>query len=394
MNARRRPYALAAFALSCAFAVPHMAYAQDELCDGIDNDQDGTVDETCDCADRFVEPENRNLSIFHLGSHDDGRIAAYGANDFFEISAQGITRTEAPGRLLIDANGLSVTLRAARAYVTENGVEREIGRSTIRDVSRAQVVGTRFETALALVRRVPVAISSATSIPRIRGRIEIVAGDARAFVAWARDGTVHHVDGLSVRTTQIPGARVRAMLHRAADDVFAMSESALLHFDGTAWTTVLTTTPALPFVGLTATGAKIYLLARRDSVGGGVLHLVEGATHTTFDLEPTTAIWSLCAAPFGLYATDRGALVRWDGHAFVRLIDTMPFEYEAIDGSSPTDVVAVGDGAVVHYDGRTFRTIHHEPGRSELSDVRPTALDTLDTPERVVHRGDGFPARD
>ena len=153
MNARRRPYALAAFALSCAFAVPHMAYAQDELCDGIDNDQDGTVDETCDCADRFVEPENRNLSIFHLGSHDDGRIAAYGANDFFEISAQGITRTEAPGRLLIDANGLSVTLRAARAYVTENGVEREIGRSTIRDVSRAQVVGTRFETALALVRR-------------------------------------------------------------------------------------------------------------------------------------------------------------------------------------------------------------------------------------------------
>ena len=35
------------------------AYAQDDPCDGVDNDQDGTVDETCDCVDRF-------LSLIHI----------------------------------------------------------------------------------------------------------------------------------------------------------------------------------------------------------------------------------------------------------------------------------------------------------------------------------------
>jgi len=345
-----------------------------ELCDGRDDDGDHVVDEGCDCVDRFVEPANRNLSLWRLTRLDTHRVLAQGANDSFEVSPSGVVRVDhRPAFVLFDADGAAVTLRNGRAYATRQGVEVELGRTPIRRAPTGAYTDLRFDRALALVGGRVVPTSAAVTLPRLPSQLTAVAGDASAFVAGARDGTVQHVANGAVVTSRLPVREaVKIVRMRRPDDGFAATDHGVYRFDGTTWSEVIRV--AADRVSALALAATSVYVASTKSSGVSRLHVASSSGVEVFELEGRAHLADLVATDDAMYAIDDGTLVRWTGSAFELVIDRMPFEFEAIAGTSATDVVAVGDHVVMHYDGRTWRAIHREPYveqwyQAEFSDV-------------------------
>lgn len=151
--------------------------------------------------------------------------------------------------------------------------------------------------------------------------------DAWAVGLWHLGDFALHWNGSSWRTVPFPekGYHLVKVVAFSPSDVWAKSEHALFHWDGTAWNDTNITVPRL----LSAFGGSgpndLWVSGTAPGVGDGLLH--------------------------------------WDGTSWskVRFVTDprtgYPYGIAAISASSPTDAWAVGGAFTAHWDGTGWRRV-------------------------------------
>ena len=151
---------------------------------------------------------------------------------------------------------------------------------------------------------------------------------------------------------------LRAVWMAADGQAFAVGNAGLvLHFNGYFWVPMYTqTSPTL--LGVWGSGVNDVFAVGGDA-GAGEIHHFDGST------------WSAMTVPAGVntlrgvfgfsasevYAVGDDAVLHYDGTAWTALVPPLANPWRAVWGSSPTDLVIVGEGGqILQYDGASFTT--------------------------------------
>jgi hypothetical protein len=147
---------------------------------------------------------------------------------------------------------------------------------------------------------------------------------------------------------------------RGTDDVWAATPSALLHFDGSAWSTAYDVT-AVPHVQFRALFGAIdgTIFVAGWASGGGFVSLFDGTGWRDTYLPSANSVYQLWAHDKSdAYAiTSGGAILHWNGEFWASEYtgDALPV---GIWGSDRNDVWAVGGGGtIVHRDSGGWRIV-------------------------------------
>ena len=198
------------------------------------------------------------------------------------------------------------------------------------------------------------------TVPALRGSYSLW-GTSCADLWAALDGKLVHYDGNGLQPFTLPGAAQRVWGREATDVFVALHGQGVSHYDGNTWST-----PALFEIGNPAdwstsgdwmipnavplntdlipyrfTGADFEPLLRRQT--DPPLLLTRTTRHSAIRIHSATDIWA--------------GLNHWDGTRWA----TDPTPIMAIDGVSDTDLWAVGDDAVRHFDGAKWSTVEVSP---------------------------------
>jgi hypothetical protein len=140
----------------------------------------------------------------------------------------------------------------------------------------------------------------------------------------------------------------------APDDLYAVSGTALLHWDGGAWTTVdfggaIDPTDLQALWG--TSGSDLWL---GDSLNGRVFRW-NGTAWSTM-ITQTIAVADLWGSgDSDVFAVGQGGVSHWDGAAWTAIGGSVVDEADGVWGFGPTDVWAVGTfGALAHFDGSAW----------------------------------------
>ncbi len=200
----------------------------------------------------------------------------------------------------------------------------------------------------------------------------------------------------------VPSGTTNALnaVHGAGpSDVWAAGEQVILHFDGTAWSTVLEQ-PSELYLGAWSNGPRdVWIVGTAlDVVAGVVLHW-DGQTWSSGATSRATSLWEVWSsggddvwtvgtaaggtgymihgkamnfsrlpfegaplrgiwgqAPDDLWVVPYHApLQRWDGVAFSQPSGTADLSLMSVHGTGPADVWSVGlHGAILHWDGAAW----------------------------------------
>lgn len=142
----------------------------------------------------------------------------------------------------------------------------------------------------------------------------------------------------------------------SATDVFVTgTEGAVVHFDGTTWTSQISGTDFEIFDLWGSSSTNVYgAVGDDDSAGqvGAILHY-DGVTWTHEDIEAPYLVGIWGSSPSDVFAVGMwGTILHFDGHQWSQQTSgTTEFLWD-VWGSSPTNVFAVGSGGtILHYDG-------------------------------------------
>lgn len=176
-------------------------------------------------------------------------------------------------------------------------------------------------------------------------------------------------DGWCWASANHPMNDLESLLSFANDDVWATSGSALVHWNGQAWTPKLFVSD-VEFEALWASSpTNVLAVGHRPNAqteyGEGVLYRFDGQTWklaATYK-RPLAALWGSSATDVWVGTMFGKALLRWNGKALVEVVAPSQFEtgsaHVAMDGTSGKDVWVIGtpDGgtkAVQHFDGSAW----------------------------------------
>lgn len=182
-----------------------------------------------------------------------------------------------------------------------------------------------------------------------------LAGGYRGLARW---------DGASFDAMSHPaGANRYQVFGLAWDDVYSAGQSgymsgSLLHYDGSAWSTLFTTSDEL-FASWGTSAANLWV------VGDGTLRHWDGAVltdvptglDTCFQCDRLTGLWG--SGDGALYAVGwNGHILAWDGVTVHPLLISGQPDLVAVHGSAWNDVWAVGEhGTVLHFDGTSWSQV-------------------------------------
>ena len=202
-----------------------------------------------------------------------------------------------------------------------------------------------------------------TSVPTLFG-----VGGSGPMDVWAvgNSGTVLHWDGSAWATSDASTtANLRAVSARSPTDVWAVGDGGTVrHFDGVTWTAQSPGTAAM-LRGVWSTGSEIFAVGQTGALKGTIAHW-DGAAWTVTTLLPSSlmalnAVWGTGPAnvfAVGLVVGQGPRVFRWDGATWNAM--TLPAGLPAstnlygVSGTSGSDIWAVGDSVVLHYDGTTW----------------------------------------
>lgn len=157
--------------------------------------------------------------------------------------------------------------------------------------------------------------------------------------------------------------RLRAVWGTSATSVYAVGQGGtIIHYNGTAWSTMTAPTTA-NLVGISGVSESLIFAVGED---GSILRY-DGANWTTVASPATsylTGIW-MANASLG-YAVGGDGLLKFNGSTWA--IDGSfggPSPSRAIWGSSPSNIVVVGDGGSMRrFDGTSWSTVTQRTGTS------------------------------
>lgn len=159
---------------------------------------------------------------------------------------------------------------------------------------------------------------------------------------------VLHYDGDWSEAKRFQGDDLVSIHARAANDVWVGGAHALHHFDGSGWSDMATSEAFVSIGDEWAVGERGSVLARNGSTWAAVGQPA-GIT--------VVAAWGTSSS--NLWAVVNGTVQHFDGHAWELAPAELPqnLQLSAIWGSGADDVWAVGYGTRAHYDGQHWTTI-------------------------------------
>ena len=167
---------------------------------------------------------------------------------------------------------------------------------------------------------------------------------------------------------------IQAIWGSGADDVWAVADGMMLHWDGATWSATGLSRPGTPgpsapapvgvarWSGVWGTGPNDVWAA---SLEGGILHW------NGYSWEPSITLDSGSSTPTSLprlwgtgardvYVFGESLLKRWDGSqwADVRPSQSSSLVFFSMTGSGPSDVFVLDQATVWHFDGNTWGTVN------------------------------------
>ena len=181
-----------------------------------------------------------------------------------------------------------------------------------------------------------------------------------------RAGLVAHFDGARWSFLHAPIASpLLAIAGSSASDVYVAGERGLvMRFDGSSWSTIAAATDgALSVVALAAPAAGTLYAATAGDANGDpfdpdsrVLRFDDGTLAASTTGYASRALWAADATTI-FAAGDSAQIARHDAAGWTTSLANNSFaSLFGIWGSSPTDVFAVGDYTIRHYDGSAWTT--------------------------------------
>jgi hypothetical protein len=190
-----------------------------------------------------------------------------------------------------------------------------------------------------------------------------VTGDTVWVVGTAGGRARWNGSAWTTFTTPTVTDTLYAVWGSSTSNVYAVGQAGtILFFNGTAWSTVTITgsaTPSLTGVGGTADGDTIYAVARAGVI---VTNLGAGGNWNTVTSPVTTDLLGIWGIHNTFYAVGAGGVILTNPGtgtaAWTTMTSTFTGQLEEINGTSTSDIYAVGDnGAVLHYNGATWSIV-------------------------------------
>ena len=197
------------------------------------------------------------------------------------------------------------------------------------------------------------------------------------------NSAIIHFDGSAWNVVAGPttGGQLNAIWGSGSDDIWAGGDvGSLLHFDGTDW---------IDHAGsVSAAQQGIWGSAPNDvwmvSAAGGAAHF-DGTSWTTTTISPDhplDAIWG--SARDDIWAVGRnGTAIHYDGSSWSMVATPSTDWLQSVWGTGPNDVWAVGLAEILHYDGTAW-TATTTPSNGQPSSVRG-----LSASDAWISTGDG-----
>ena len=175
-----------------------------------------------------------------------------------------------------------------------------------------------------------------------------------AVAVGASGVTLRYEDGSWTQSPRFDGRDfLSAVWGATPDDVWAVGNDAIVHFDGSAWTKVFS--PQVHLVGVWGSGpSDVY------AVGIGASFHFDGISWNEIELggAETVArdIWG--SGPDDVFAVgEDGTIVHFDGSTWGPMTSGTDIDLRSVWGTGPADVWAVGSdssawvGCILHFDG-------------------------------------------
>jgi hypothetical protein len=179
----------------------------------------------------------------------------------------------------------------------------------------------------------PVSEGSSTAVSA-RG---IPAEDGGAVFAWEQEGLCYD------------GCAFRAIWGTSANDIFAAGDRGnIYHYDGTSWSYMENPAKYYPLYAMWGTAPDNVYAAG----SAYIVHYNGYAWHSESNpagyYSVIRGIWG--SGPDDIYAVGPGIL-HFDGRGWSKVDSTGDWSLYGVHGNSSTDIYAIGDNFIVHYDG-------------------------------------------
>jgi hypothetical protein len=180
--------------------------------------------------------------------------------------------------------------------------------------------------------------------------------------------TLNFYDGVSWSAMPHPadGAN-RYQLHgRSLSDVYGVGQSGVIRYDGTNWSTSLTTTGELVGVWVAPDGQAFV-------AGDGTFFRFDGASWIQVptglsdgpNVDRIESVWG--SSPSNVYAAGRrGIVLRWDGSRLQTVHTGYSDQVNSIFGFGPEDVYMATAAGVMRFDGRAWTLTPLGVGRTPI----------------------------
>jgi hypothetical protein len=199
------------------------------------------------------------------------------------------------------------------------------------------------------------------------GRVQDVWGSApnEVFVVTSTGAIQRLKDG---RWTGTPSENVQPLFGvsgTSPKNVFAVGlTGATLRYDGARWRPLANDRPDAALVDVWAASQDEAFAVGSNGV---ILHFAD-ARWTTVWNDSTRRLWGVWgASPSDVFAVGDGVIMHYDGRTWTNVLDSPSLQtaaLRAVWGSSGADVYAVGlDGMILHLRDSKWRSVHNEPGR-------------------------------
>jgi hypothetical protein len=210
--------------------------------------------------------------------------------------------------------------------------------------------------------------------PQVTGGLQGIWG-SNANDVWAvgARGTIVHWDGTAWSTVRAPDPSafdLQGVWGSAPNDIWAVGLRGILHWDGAGWSPPAGV-PAMTLFGVWGSGAKdVWAVGAR-----GVVLRWDGAAWSTIVAGSDSAsslggVWG--SGPKDVWAVGAGAIGHWDGKTWsVGTEGAAGITLTGVWGSGANDVWAVGEGTpeIVHWNGTAWSTIPVESSPDVLAAV-------------------------
>jgi hypothetical protein len=175
------------------------------------------------------------------------------------------------------------------------------------------------------------------------------AWSSSATDVWAvSPSSIVHYDGTTWTTVPALTSGLAGIWGSGPSDIWALGASVAQHYDGTTWSTA--TAPSGAISHIWGTASNFWGVG-----GGGAIAHFDGSTWTTITPSPTTAallaVWGSSATD--VWAAGVGTIIHYDGTSW-SVVPAPTATVNGLWGSGPSDVWAVGGATILHYDGTAW----------------------------------------